>query len=219
MSVRVLIVAEHALAAESIRRAFRHTPHFEVIGFVSRRRADAIPTGIEAPDVVLIDDNGRQDGSVMQLSAIRAATDGKLVLLASRMDSEWLASASAVGLDAVILRDVKPTALGTLVGEIAAGTIFLPAGQARRVHQPANPQQAALTARELEILLLVASGASNARIATRLWVTEQTVKFHLSNVYRKLGVTNRTQASHYAHISGLVAQPALPAPDAIPDAA
>ena len=76
-----------------------------------------------------------------------------------------------------------------------------------------------LTGRELEILLLVASGASNARIATRLWVTEQTVKFHLSNVYRKLGVRNRTQASHYAHISGLVAQPARPAPDAIPDAA
>jgi DNA-binding NarL/FixJ family response regulator len=218
MSVRVLIVADHALAAEAIRRAFRHTPHFQVMGFVSGRRADAIPTGAEAPDVVLIDDTGRHTETVMQLAAIRAATDGKLVLLSSRMDGEWLDAAAAVGLDAVILRDVKPTTLGTLVGEIAAGTVFLPAAQTRARH-PINTEQAQLTARELEILLLVASGASNARIATRLWVTEQTVKFHLSNVYRKLGVANRTQASHYAHISGLVAQPARPAPDAIPDAA
>ena len=50
----------------------------------------------------------------------------------------------------------------------------------------------------------MASGASNDRIACDLWVTEQTVKFHLSNVYRKLGVSNRTQASHYAHLHGLL---------------
>ena len=58
-----------------------------------------------------------------------------------------------------------------------------------------------LTARELEILRLVASGNSNRRIAQRLWVTEQTVKFHLSNVYRKLGVANRTEASHVGPIT------------------
>ena len=61
-----------------------------------------------------------------------------------------------------------------------------------------------LTARELEILGLVAEGASNSSIARQLWVTEQTVKFHLSNVYRKLGVANRTEASHRAHVNGLL---------------
>ncbi|MEA2138219.1 MAG: hypothetical protein QOG56_1369, partial [Solirubrobacteraceae bacterium] len=58
---------------------------------------------------------------------------------------------------------------------------------------------------ELEILRLVASGLSNARIAAQLWVTEQTVKFHLSNTYRKLGVANRTEASRYAHMHAIVA--------------
>ena len=61
-----------------------------------------------------------------------------------------------------------------------------------------------LTARELEILRWVAAGASNSAIARELFVTEQTVKFHLSNVYRKLGVANRTEASHYAHVHGLI---------------
>jgi DNA-binding CsgD family transcriptional regulator len=64
-----------------------------------------------------------------------------------------------------------------------------------------------LTPRELEVLQLVASGSSNMEIAQALWVTEQTVKFHLSNVYRKLDVANRTEASHYAHVNGLVSAP------------
>ena len=62
-----------------------------------------------------------------------------------------------------------------------------------------------LTPRELEVLKLIASGATNVEVAARLWVTRQTVKFHLRNVYRKLDVANRTQASHLAHTHGLLA--------------
>ena len=61
-----------------------------------------------------------------------------------------------------------------------------------------------LSGRELEVLRLVAAGSTNNEIARRLWVTEQTVKFHLSNIYRKLEVANRTEASHYAHVNGLL---------------
>ena len=60
-----------------------------------------------------------------------------------------------------------------------------------------------LTRREAEILDLVAEGYSNGRVAKLLWVTDQTVKFHLSNIYRKLGVTNRTEATHWALTEGL----------------
>jgi DNA-binding NarL/FixJ family response regulator len=78
-----------------------------------------------------------------------------------------------------------------------------------------------LTARELEILRLVAAGLSNNRIAAQLWVAEQTVKFHLSNIYRKLGLANRTEASHYAHMHGLLGAPARTAagPESLPVAA
>ena len=58
--------------------------------------------------------------------------------------------------------------------------------------------------RELEVLELVAAGSTNGEIARKLWVTEQTVKFHLSNIYRKLEVGNRTEASRYAHVNGLI---------------
>jgi DNA-binding NarL/FixJ family response regulator len=69
------------------------------------------------------------------------------------------------------------------------------------------PERSPLTPRELEILRAVAEGHTNARIGRQLWVTEQTVKFHLSNIYRKLDVSNRTEASRYALVNGLVALP------------
>ena len=88
--------------------------------------------------------------------------------------------------------------------EIWAGSIHH-AFAAAPVDVDADHQQ--LTRRELEILRLVAAGASNGHIARQLWVTEQTIKFHLSNVYRKLGVANRTEASHYAHVHELIEPP------------
>jgi DNA-binding CsgD family transcriptional regulator len=71
---------------------------------------------------------------------------------------------------------------------------------------PAEPrlEHPDLTRREVEILRLVAEGLSNAELARMLWVTEQTVKFHLSNIYRKLNVSNRTEASRWAQLNGLL---------------
>ena len=71
-----------------------------------------------------------------------------------------------------------------------------------------------LTRREVEILRLVAEGHSNAQLARMLWVTEQTVKFHLSNVYRKLDVSNRTEASRWAQLNGLLPMAVTAAPAA-----
>jgi DNA-binding CsgD family transcriptional regulator len=74
-----------------------------------------------------------------------------------------------------------------------------------------DPSRSGLTRRELEILRLVAEGHSNAQLARMLWVTEQTVKFHLSNIYRKLDVGNRTEASRWAQLNGLLGQPLVAA--------
>jgi DNA-binding NarL/FixJ family response regulator len=139
-----------------------------------------------------------------------------LVLLTSRNGRGWLEAPWASAIDAVVSRIVDPAVLGMLLHEIAAGRIFHVASHAA----PASPtSHISLTGRELEILRLVASGSSNADIGTRLWVTEQTVKFHLSNVYRKLGVANRTQASHYAHVHGLLDRPRSLGSLAVPKAA
>jgi DNA-binding NarL/FixJ family response regulator len=119
------------------------------------------------------------------------------------MDDETLEQVFEAGADAVIAKTVHPVSLGTLLREISRdAVVHLPRRSTRdktaRINCP-------LTSRELEILRLVAQGYTNGRIARELWVTEQTVKFHLSNTYRKLGVANRTEASRYAYVNDLMA--------------
>src|SRR5207244_9853215 len=105
--------------------------------------------------------------------------------------------------EALISKAVEPASLSTLVRETANGNVFH-SFMTNREYAAEALKECPLTPRELEILRSVAAGASNGEIAKELWVTEPTVKFHLCNIYRKLGVSNRTEASHYAHTNRLL---------------
>jgi DNA-binding NarL/FixJ family response regulator len=155
------------------------------------------------PDIVVIEQAADGDVTLDRLRALRAALpDAKLIVLFGQPDRVWLSKALAAGAEAAIARSCAPQALSSVLREVAAGNVF------HAFEAPLAPLRGAsaspLTQRELEILRLVAAGAPNRRIAAKLWITEQTVKFHLSNVYRKLGVANRTEASHHAFARGLV---------------
>jgi DNA-binding NarL/FixJ family response regulator len=203
-------------AAEPICRLMRQSHECSRVGFTSLRRLSSIPAALVAPDVVLIVERPGGGDGLPAVPVVRdIAPRSTVVLISDQMDAASLDRATAAGVDAVLASSIRSDVLGAVIEEIAAGTIFHPTARALR-SEPAWPAASGtLTGRELEILVLVADGASNALIAKRLWVTEQTVKFHLSNVYRKLGVANRTQASHYAHVHGLLApEPALTIPRA-----
>ncbi len=199
---RLLIIADHSLVIHGIRLALRQTAGFQVAGFVDGR----VPVGgtLEriAPDVVLLDDMQDPGHALDRLREVAAVLpDAQSVLLTLRMDDDWLGEAFEAGAHAVISKSVHPVALGTLLREISQGNVV------HRHHaRPAAVEayDCPLTQRELEILRLVAEGHTNGHIARQLWVTEQTVKFHLSNTYRKLGVANRTEASRYAYVHDLV---------------
>jgi DNA-binding NarL/FixJ family response regulator len=199
----VVIVTDNGFAAEAIRRSFRGTSGVRVAGYVDGRRSCSAAVAEAAPDVVIVDEMTWSDNAVARIAEIRRATPGaKIIVLTAQPDADWLGNAVRAGADAAIAKTVQPTTLGLLVREIWAGTVHH-AFTTRRAATSGDAGHDGLTPRELEILQLVASGASNGVIARQLWVTEQTVKFHLSNVYRKLGVANRTAASHYAHMNGL----------------
>jgi DNA-binding NarL/FixJ family response regulator len=213
--MQLAIVADNALTAEGIRRALRHASGVEVVGFATARRDCRLAIATARPDVVLIDDGPGSDATLSRIAEARAAApDAEIILLTARLDSCWLHEAAAAGATATISRAVQTATLGMLVRELVNGTVYralTPAPAAATASM--GDSLPGLTERELQILRLVAAGGSNARIARTLWVTEQTVKFHLSNVYRKLGVANRTEASHYAHVHGLLdeRQPVGPA--------
>ena len=113
--------------------------------------------------------------------------------------------ALADGACGYIVKSIEPGELASAIRHTVDGTVFTSAGAPSSLRSTSQDSpQRLITERELEILQYVAEGLSNSQIGKQLWVTEQTVKFHLSNIYRKLGVSNRTEASRYALRHGLV---------------
>jgi DNA-binding NarL/FixJ family response regulator len=201
--MRTVIIADSSLQAEILRQALRHGRQFHIAGYVDgcMRCRDVIAAS--APGLVVVEEGEVPNRTLERVKEARAAlADAKIVLLSRDLRPEHLEQATSAGVDAVVDRQVDAATLGILIAQIARGTVY------HAFDPPASTMRgdvaSQLTARELEILGCVASGATNGQIARRLWVTEQTVKFHLSNTYRKLGVANRTEASHYAHVHGLL---------------
>ena len=152
--------------------------------------------------MIVVDDMQLPENAIARLrEAAEHAPDAKRLLLTMRMDEEWLGEAFEAGADGVLSKSVHPVSMGTLLREISQGHVVQ---KFRATRAPVSQEDCPLTEREKEILGLAAEGFTNQRIARELWVTEQTVKFHLSNTYRKLGVANRTEATRYAYMHDLV---------------
>ncbi len=209
---RLLVVADNSLILGAIAIGLRESGEFKLLGHIDERTPSPRAIVDAAPDVVLIDDMDRDEAVLDLVREIKAESPRIAVLvLTMAMDTEWLDAVFGAGAVATISKAAHPMALATLVRETINHRVLYRHGSpdAPPLSAPATatPDESALTGRELEVLRLVAAGATNGEIARALWVTEQTVKFHLSNVYRKLDVGNRTEASHYAHVNGLLTEP------------
>ena len=134
------------------------------------------------------------------------APELKVIVLSALAGSQHVDAALAAGADAYVVKTAHADDLASAIRQAFDHSIYLARGHnGKRQHSRESVEEAlGLTRRELEILTLVAEGHSNAQLARMLWVTEQTVKFHLSNIYRKLNVSNRTEASRWAQVHGLL---------------
>jgi DNA-binding NarL/FixJ family response regulator len=176
---------------------------FEVAGkTTSAQEARAL---LEERGVALLV-TGLDDGVDWLHETVRRHPFLRVVVLSGSDEPDAIADSFAAGAAAFVVRGAHPDDLAAAIRQVFAPTIYL-RGQlstagSNRLARPAPLDL--LTPREREILCLAAEGLSNARLAQQLWVTEQTVKFHLSNVYRKIQVTNRTEASRWAQVHGLL---------------
>jgi DNA-binding NarL/FixJ family response regulator len=144
--------------------------------------------------------NGRLDGAACAREALRRFPGLKVIIFSAYDDSASVHEALSAGAVAFVSKSADPDDIAAAVRQVFAHSIFI-AHQPELVGQRPSRQSRrlpGLTRREGEILELVSEGYSNGRVAKLLWVTDQTVKFHLSNIYRKLGVANRTEATHWA---------------------
>jgi DNA-binding NarL/FixJ family response regulator len=222
MLKRVVIVADNPLIVAAIRSGVRETGALELVGYADPREATAQRIKQAGADVVLVDEGDHAEVALELIRSLRELGPAiKVLALTIDMRGAWIGRALMSGASGALSKSLHPSALTTLIREAANGHIVHAPIKARAdvtaASEPAT-DHVGLTERELEILRLVSSGAKNGDIARTLWITQQTVKFHVSNIYRKLDVSNRTEACHYAHVNGLVSHQPTTVPEAAPAA-
>ena len=202
--LKVLVVDDHRLIAAALRDTIDRVEDLQTVG-VAHNASDALSAVTRAqPDVVVLSVKLPDMPGLECLDHIRRDYPSiKVVMLGDDLGS--MPESLSRGATAFIVKSVNPLDIPPALRQIYEGTVYhAPAGL---TSTPENPgREAGLTDREIEMLKAVARGLSNKAISKQFWVTEQTVKFHLNNVYRKLGVPNRTAAATYAYEHGLVSE-------------
>jgi two-component system, NarL family, response regulator LiaR len=205
-AIRVLIVDDHAVVRQGLRTFLSLQDGIEVVGEASDGREAIAAAQRLRPDVVLMDLVMPRVDGVQAMRELRDHVPGaRVIVLTSFLEDDRLLPAIRAGAAGYLLKNVEPSELARAVRTADAGDALIdPAVAARLVdalasdHRPEQP----LTAREQDVLDLVARGYANKRIARELGIAEKTVKTHVSHVLAKLGVSDRTQAALYATRAG-----------------
>jgi DNA-binding NarL/FixJ family response regulator len=215
VSVRVLIADDQALVRGGFRMILEAKEDMEVVGEAGDgAEAVALVEQLE-PDVVLMDVRMPDvDGIEATRRIVASGSGARIVILTTYDVDEYVFSAVRAGASGFLLKDVRPAELTEAVRVVAGGDALLAPGVTRRLldrfagvlpddsARPADLDE--LTDREVEVLRFVALALSNSEIASRLVLTEATVKTHVSSVLRKLGLRDRVQAVVFAYDVGLV---------------
>ena len=206
--LRVLLADDHPLVMAGIRGALGAEKDMEIAAEATSG-AQVLPlVAHTSPDVALIDLRLPEVDGLTCLERIRERYPKvKVVILSVVDDPNQIARALERGACAYVVKSIDPSDLGAVIRQAISGSFYCVTGL--NGNEPRRQQnEAGLSERESEILGGVARGLSNRAIAKELWLSDQTVKFHLHNIYRKLGVRNRTEAAKYAYEHGMAEAPA-----------
>ncbi|HEX3279112.1 MAG TPA: response regulator transcription factor [Thermoleophilaceae bacterium] len=208
--IRVLIADDHAVVRQGLRTFLELQEDIEVVGDAADGAAALAGVERFEPDVVLMDLVMPGVGGVEAIRRLRTLRpETRVLVLTSFLDDEKLFPAVRAGAAGYLLKDVEPSELVRAIRTVADGESLLhPAVAARLMEEFSDTErpvaEEALTAREREVLLLIARGLPNKQIALELGIAEKTVKTHVSSILGKLGLTDRTQAALYAVRAGLI---------------
>jgi two-component system, NarL family, response regulator LiaR len=207
MRLRLLVADDHGLMVEAIRLALKDRPEFEIVGAADSGSQVLPLVQRTKPDLVLLDLRMPGMDGLVCIRLLRERAPSVKIAVLSGMDSdEMVTEALRLGASAFISKRVEPHELPQALMEAFEGEVPEPIGRAASTESPAVVEKG-LTEREVEVLRALGKGHSNKQIAKSLWLAEQTVKFHLTNIYRKLEVGSRTEAVHWAYRHGLLETP------------
>jgi DNA-binding NarL/FixJ family response regulator len=210
--VRVLIADDQALVRSGFRMIIEARDDLEVVGEAEDGDEAARLAGELEPDVVLMDVRMPEvDGIEATRRIVSSGSEARVLVLTTFDLDEYVYAAVRAGASGFLLKDVRPEDLVDAIRLVAEGNALLGPTVTRRLLEHfadgeprAAPPIGALTEREQEILQLVAQGLSNAEVAAKLFLSEATVKSHVSSILRKLAVRDRVQAVIAAYDAGLV---------------
>ena len=216
--IRVLIADDHALVRSGLRSILETEPEIEVVGEAGDGH-EALAVAQELlPDVILMDIKmGDWDGVTATRRVRNSVPSSRVIVLTNYDEDELVFSSIRAGASGYLLKEVTGSQLTNAIRTVADGFSLIYPSVAKRVldefgrlrgggDRPAGEDEgySDLTAREREVLKLVASGRANKEIAASLGISERTVKTHISNIFSKLELTDRTQAALYFHNRGLM---------------
>ena len=205
--MRVLIADDHRLIAEGIKRTLEETGDFEVVAEATTGNQVLPLLRRTHPDLVLLDLRMPGADGLNVLEQIkRDHPETKVVILSASTDQAVIQTALAKGASAYVIKSVNPVDLASTLRQAMEGNVFHAIGMPQS-GQGSAATELGLTSREVSILNALARGLSNQAIGKELFVAEQTVKFHLTNIYRKLHATNRTEAVRLAYQHGIIDNP------------
>ena len=215
MSIRVLVADDQALVRSGFRMILEARDDIEVVGEAEDGAQALELARRRRPDVILMDVRmPRLDGVEATRRLVEAGSQARVLILTTFDLDEYVYEALRAGASGFLLKDVQPAQLVEAIRVVARGEALLAPTVTRRLLDrfaqvlPASPGEpppavSSLTERELEVLGLLASGLSNAELAERLFLSETTVKTHVSSILRKLGLRDRVQAVVLAYESGV----------------
>lgn len=211
MSIKVMITDDHVMIREGIKGLLEYDGAIEVIAEASDGEECLETLKTVKPDVVLLDINMPKKNGIEVLEEIRKQNmDIKVLLLTVHNEVEYLIKAVDIGVDGYILKDSESSELKKAIMAVVSGESYIqpsliPALNSRLINRDADKEKLErLTKRELEVLVEMASGVFNRDIALNLNISERTVKNHISNIFKKIDVVDRTQAAVFAIKNDLV---------------
>ena len=202
--IKLLVADDHALVLQAVRLALEPQPDLEIVA-EAKSGSEVLPRVAESePDLILLDIRMPGIDGLELLERLRDQhPETKAVVLSGVEDPELAGEAVRRGAKAFLGKGIDPAELAPILRQVFAGEVLTESVGGGASGAPAVADEFELTARELEILQRVATGRSNKQIAQEFWLSEQTIKYHLTNVYRKLGVGSRTEAARFAYERGL----------------
>ena len=212
MAIRLVLADDHPLILNALAVLFRSQEGFEVVATCGDGTEALQAVRLHRPDILVLDlQMPGKDGLDVVREMVGEGLPTRTVLLTARIEDGEMLDAIRLGVGGVVLKEMPPASVVQCVRKVHAGEIWLENRSAGRVldklvRQESGAREAAglLTARELEIVRMLGRGLRNKEIASRLVISENTVKVHLRNIYAKLGVDGRLALLRYAEDKGLL---------------